>query len=379
VAPSDRFPTIGPLPPSTRIMYRDDDIDWTLLTRYLAGEASPEDREAVERWVAADAARADEVAELRRWLEGAAALPSASRVDAMWRALSRRMHAADPMREAGAKAAPVSRRSAPVLLLAPRVARRHTAWRFAVGAAAASLMLLGGTFLWRARGGPGQVALTESPSREFSTARAQRATIRLVDGTRVELGFASTLHVRPFESGRRELYLEGEAVFDVVHDASRPFIVHAANAVTEDLGTTFGVRAYPGEDAVRVVVVSGRVAIRPKDPAPRGAGESAVLGPGQLGHLDASGRLEVTSGVDTTEYIAWLTGRLAFHNAKLEDVTAELQRRFDVTIRIPDSRAGARRVTVDMPAKNLADVLDAVTVPLDLHYRREGGVIVIEK
>ena len=358
-------------------MNRDDEIDWTLLARYLAGEASPADQTAVDRWMAAESGRADEVAELRRWWEDAASLPPASRVDAMWGGLRQRMHAADPQRAATTRGPSASRRAAPVLLLSPRAPQRRVTWRLVAGAAAASVMLMGGTILWRARVAPSRTAVAESPSREFSTARGQRATIRLVDGTRVELGFASTLHVRPFENGRRELYLEGEAVFDVVHDATRPFLVHAANAVTEDLGTTFGVRAYPGENAVQVVVVSGRVAMRPKDATPRGT--SAVLGPGQLGQLDASGRLEVTSGVDTSAYVAWLTGRVAFHNTRLDDVAAELERRFDVTIRLADFRLRARRVTVDMPAGNLADVLDAVTVPLNLHHRREGGVIVIEQ
>jgi transmembrane sensor len=358
-------------------MHSDDEIDWTLVARYLAGETSPRERADMERWIAAEPGRADEMSELRRWWEDAASLPSPSRVDAMWGGLRQRMHAADPESAGITKGMSTSRRPAPVLLLSPRAPQRRVAWRLVAGAAAASVLVLGGSLLWRARLAPSGMAVAETPSREFSTARGQRATIRLVDGTRVELGFASTLRVRPFESGRRELHLQGEAVFDVVHDSTRPFIVHAANAVTEDLGTTFGVRAYPGENAVQVVVVSGRVAMRPRDPAPSGAG--AVLGPGQLGHLDASGRLEVTSGVDTSAYVAWLAGRVAFHNTRLEDVAAELERRFDVTIRLVDPRLRARRVTVDMPAGNLADVLDAVTVPLNLHHRRVGGAIVIEQ
>jgi transmembrane sensor len=360
-------------------MYRDDEIDWTLLARYLAGEASDEERDAVARWMAADPAREEELAAVRRWWDDAAALPAASRVDTMWGALRRRMAAADQSPLPRDRPTPVARRPAPVLTLAPRTQVRRVGWRAAIGAVAASVTLLGGTLFWRARTDSRHSPIAQALPREFSTARGQRATIRLVDGTRVELGFASTLRVRPFGGGRRELYLEGEAVFDVVHDASRPFIVRAANALTEDLGTTFAVRAYAGEKTVRVVVVSGRVAVRPADAGTRGLTEGTVLGPGQLGDLDPAGRLEVQSDVDTSAYVAWLAGRVAFHNARLDDVAAELERRFDVTIRIPDSRLGARRVTVDMPAGNLPDVLDAVTVPLSLHHRRDGGVIVIGK
>ena len=361
-------------------MHRDDDTDWTLLARFLAGECSPDERDAVERWVKARPERADELEELRQWWETAAALPPASRVDSMWAGLSRRMHA-DANGTDGVRATPVvagPRR--PVLSLAPKSTPPQQSWRVAAGAIAAGLMLVtGSALLWRAHTTSTPTASLTPAAREFATARGQRATIRLVDGTRVELGFASTLRVRPFDNGRRELYLEGEAVFDVVHDAHRPFIVHAANAITEDLGTTFGVRAYPGEDAVRVVVVSGRVALRSRQQAGTRESRSAVLGPGELGNLDAAGRLEVMSGVDTSTYVAWLNGRVAFHNARLDAVVAELERRFDITIHIPDPGAAARRVTVDMPARNVNDVLAAVTVPLGLRYRRSGGGFVVEK
>jgi transmembrane sensor len=277
-----------------------------------------------------------------------------------------------------------ARRGVRVLPLVPRERAPRARWRVVAGAIAASLLVVaGGTAAWRARSGAERAGGAEPPPREFSTARGQRATIHLVDGTRVELGFASTLRVRPFAAGgRRELSLEGEAVFDVAHDPRRPFLVHAANAVTEDLGTTFGVRAYPADSVVRVVVVSGRVALRERNPAPGApapAARGAVLGPGELGRLDAAGRLEVERHVDTSEYVGWLAGRVSFRDARLDEVAAELERRYDVTIRIPDSTVAARRVTVDMTARSLTDVLDAATIPLDLRYRRVGGAIVLER
>ncbi|MFL5574379.1 MAG: FecR family protein, partial [Gemmatimonadaceae bacterium] len=239
---------------------------------------------------------------------------------------------------------------------------------------------------WRARESARAGALAAAAKtpelREFATARGQRATIRLVDGTRVELGYASRLRVAAFApaAGRREMYLEGEAVFDVVHDPARPFVVHAGNAVTEDLGTVFGVRAYPGDAAVRVLVVSGEVALRPRLPAPGADSTSAVLGGGQLGRLDARGRVEVESGVDTTEYLGWLSGHVSFHDAPLSEVAAELARRFDVTVTIADPRVAARRVTVEMPGGSLTQILDAVTTPIALHHRRDAasGTVVIE-
>jgi transmembrane sensor len=259
--------------------------------------------------------------------------------------------------------------TSPLLTLTPRSAPR-AGWRRATGLAAAGLLLaLGGAGLWRATRDtvPQGARVAEAPLREFATKPGQRATISLVDGTTVTLGVASTLRVRPYDRaapGPRDVYLEGEAVFDVAHDERRPFFVHSKGAVTEDLGTRFGVRAYSGDTLVRVVVAEGRVALRT---AAAPAGSGALLGPGDLGRLDDAGRAVVERGVDAATYLAWTDGRLVFREAPLGEVATQLGRWFDVTIDVPAGVA-KRRVTLDMPARALTDVLDAVTVPLGLRY-----------
>ena len=361
-------------------MHGEYEIDWTLLARYFAGESSATETAVVERWVAAEPSRREELETLRRWWDDARALPSPGRIDAMWASLSNHMHAGDGVVVDDAAKAASQRRHGPALAIVPR-ATPQTRWsRIGLGAIAAGLLLAAGTFVYRSQDTAPTTVAAEQADREYATGRGQRATIGLVDGSRVELGYASTLRVRQFENGRRELFLEGEAVFDVVHDESRPCIVHAANATTEDLGTVFGVRAYPGDSAVRVVVVSGKVALRPRADAPESARPGTVLLPGQLGQLDTRGRVRVDSGVDTTAYLAWLSGRVAFDNVPLADIAADLERRFGVTIRIADSTVAARRVTVvDMPVRSVTDVLDAAVVPLGLRIRRSGDVFSIER
>jgi ferric-dicitrate binding protein FerR (iron transport regulator) len=363
-------------------MALDDGTDFNRLARYLAGECSREERDSIQRWLDGDPAARAELEAMRRWWQRAAVIPTASRVDAMWQRLARRMHGGDvsvvvpdavPERALKPKPRPVT----PAFPLMPGRTPRVIAWRVPAAVAAAVMLTAAGALVWRAPTAAPEAATT-AEVREFATARGQRATIRLLDGTRVELGFASTLRVRPFRDGRRELTLEGEAVFAVVHDEARPFIVHAGNAVTEDLGTTFSVRAYPSDSAVRVVVVSGKVAMRRRE-AGRGSASSAILGPGQLGRLDARGEVEVESGVDTSGYMAWLTGRLSLHHAPLADIAAELERRYDVSIRIPEPAVAGLRLTVDMQPRTLDEALGAVTVPLKLRHRRDGGAILLER
>src|SRR5689334_12633423 len=130
-------------------MHGDDDIDWTLLARYFAGDCSAAETAAVERWVAADPARPTEIAALRRWWDDARALPSPARVDAMWTSLSGRMHAGEDTAAApgAATSSGTHRRPTPVLAIVPRSKPSTTRWRVAVGAIAASLILAVGAAL----------------------------------------------------------------------------------------------------------------------------------------------------------------------------------------------------------------------------------------
>ena len=104
-------------------MHGEDEIDWTLLARYFANECTAAEGAAVEQWIAADPARRAEIAALRQAWDDARALPSPGRIDAMWSALSARMHSATGASpHAAASPLPVGsiRRPTPVLAIVPR-------------------------------------------------------------------------------------------------------------------------------------------------------------------------------------------------------------------------------------------------------------------
>ena len=103
--------------------------------------------------------------------------------------------------------------------------------------------------------------------REIATTRGQQATLDLADGTRVTLAADSKLRIPPSfgRAGtdgvrRRDVELQGE-LFDVVHNTTRPFVVHTTTAVTKDVGTSFVISAYPEAHMTEVVVVSGSVGL----------------------------------------------------------------------------------------------------------------------
>lgn len=355
-----------------------DNIDWSLLARYFAAECASDEAMRVRRWIDADPARHARVRALREIWENAANLPSSSEIEDAWRRVASELEielgaaAARSGDSRGPQRVP-SRTTVLSLASAERSPRARRGWMRAAIAAGVLLAAGGPLLWWRAhRPAPPSMASAQPAMREFVTARGQRATITLLDGTRVELGVDSRLQVASFESGRREVYLNGEAAFSVVHDSARPFLVRAGNGVTEDLGTEFAVRAYPTDSQVTVVVVSGRVALRDDADSTRAP---AVLDAGQLGRLDRDGRTQVTRGIDPSLYLAWTKGRLVFHDAMLRDVTTQLERWFDVEIRMSDPALAARRVTATVTVQSLDDVLAAVTFPLGIRYTRTGRVI----
>jgi transmembrane sensor len=325
------------------------------LARYLSGESGPAEADAIRRWIEEDPERRRSLEELKAAWSAAAEQSGGWDLDAMWSRIAAQM-ARPPARSA--------------LQVEPQrdVAHRLEGpgspllrW----GAIAATLVLVSGAAIWQLRHQP------PAPMREVVTARGQRAELRFGDGSRVLLGVASRLRF-PATFGRsRDVELEGEAYFDVQHDAARPFRVHAAGTITEDLGTQFVIRSYPTDTAVRVVVASGKVAVRRQDlPA-----EGLDLVRGELALVGSTGIPKVTQNVDVDAYLEWTSGRLEFHGAPLGDVVRELERWYAIEIVLSDSSIISVPFTGSFKNQSADEVLDAVARSLDLAYRRQGDTV----
>jgi transmembrane sensor len=343
-------------------------IERELLMRYLSGETSLDEQARVEAWLAEDPERWTQLAGLREELADAALSESAvDRAKAeVWARLRQEVGEAGnlgdsvPMRRSRAR----SREFAPASLR-PWVTRGQLV-------AALVLAVVGGTvlgmFLLRWRPRPPTEAVQVA-----TTAPGQRATFRLPDGSRVMLGVASTLHYPPgFSGGPREVSLEGEAYFEVVHDARRPFAVRAGDLVATDLGTEFTVRAYPEDAGARVVVREGRVAIRA---TPAGSPDQ-VVAPGQLGRLGRDRRPRVESA-DTAIWFAWTEGRLVLDSVPLREALPQLSRWFDLHFRLADSALGDVPLSATLRMQPTEDVLNNLAASLGLRQRRAGRTVTL--
>jgi transmembrane sensor len=341
------------------------------LERYFAGSLLPGEREAVERWLAAHPERAGEVALHRRIAETTAQLrPRPAGTDAAWSRVAGQL---TPTQASGAGSRAISFYRSGGMGGATR-----TGWVVRAGAGIAATLVIGASL------SVGRVIGARSgrqPFREFASAPRSRTTITLHDGTQLMLGPASHLRVPlDFGRGEREVDLDGEALFTVVHDATHPFVVRTAHATTRDIGTTFVVRAYAGDGDERVGVTEGRVAVgggpwagqRSAQPA----STATTLGAGDVAIVSDHG-VAIAHGTGVATLTAWTQGRLVFDKTPLPQVVAELTRTFDLDIRVADSALVARSITAAFADESADDVLDAITRALGARYERSGRVVVI--
>lgn len=331
-----------------------DELPWPELGRWFAGELTPDEAAAMERWVAAERSRAQVVAVLREaWTAAGAAGEG-------WDAPA----AIQRVREAAAgESRVIARLGRGRGLTAPR-----SQWAPVLGAlrvAAVVALVAGGivSIEWaRHRAEPSSV---QAAMAEYRTTPGQRLAFRLADGTQVMLAPGSVLRRSPDYGGRdRRVDLEGQAYFVVAHDSARPFSVHTSRLIARDLGTRFDVRAYPGDSASDVVVAEGKVAIQ--------SGAAATLVAGQLGRADGSGRVSVRSKVDVPRYLAWIEGRLVFTDAPLGEVARQLERWYDIEVRLAGEGLSGLRVTGAFGDDPAPDALDAIAWSLGLTLHRAG-------
>jgi transmembrane sensor len=275
------------------------------LNRFLAGSASPPEEEAVRRWLAERVDRQVDVeAALRR-------------------------------------------------VKARRGSGRRLVPRFIALAAAAAAILVAGTIVAR-RGAPPARLTTHS------TAVGQRDSLVLGDGTRIVLGPGTSLTVK---EGEREVELRGEAYFNVVHNAEKPFLVRVAGSTIKDLGTAFSVSG-DSAAALRVVVSEGLVEIRH-------ASDSITLRPGDIGVV-SGGRVAARRGAATPDDLAWLSGRLVFRDAPITEVGADLRRWYGVELRVSDTALLQRHFTGAFAGDPADRVLEVLALALGARVDRRG-------
>lgn len=164
-----------------------------------------------------------------------------------------------------------------------------------------------------------------------STNRSESKFLLLEDSTQVWLNAASSLEFPDqFDAKQREVYLSGEAYFDVRHAEKVPFIIHTGTISTTVLGTAFNIKAYPGEKNITIAVSRGKVKITRKD------GWEITLTKGQQLKLNESEESSIEKNVSTELIAGWQQGNIVYDDEALVDIIADMERIYNVEINLLD-------------------------------------------
>ena len=211
----------------------------------------------------------------------------------------------------------------------------------------------------------------ETPAyNELSVPLGGECVVDLDDGTRVWLNSGTRLRYPvAFGGGEREVFLEGEAYFDVSKE-ERPFVVRFPEGRVQVLGTEFGVRSY-GEDSCRyATLVEGlvRVYTEEGDSLEVLPGEQAVITPREFAKRE----------VRVDEYVGWKEGMLVFRQRPLGEIATQLEKWYDVKILFSNEELTRVRFTGYIKRYDNVEILfDALRRTGRIGYRIEGNHVFV--
>lgn len=172
---------------------------------------------------------------------------------------------------------------------------------------------------------------------ELSVPKGETANFKFSDRTRVQLNAGSSIQFpEHFGKEKREVYLEGEAYFQVTENQQRPFIVHAGELDLQVLGTAFNVKSYPDENIVETTLAEGKVRIT-KNGDTRKNGKGCILEKGQhLAYDKMTEDFQLNKDVNIELYTSWTQGRYKFQGIQLMRLAKSIERLYGVQIKIED-------------------------------------------
>jgi transmembrane sensor len=245
----------------------------------------------------------------------------------------------------------------------PRTTRRP-AMLGAIAAALTVMLAAGGYLTWRLQA-----------DKAFATGIGATQQVQLADGTRMELNTNTRVHTDVTAARRAVTLVSGEAYFDVVHDARRPFIVYAGNRRITDLGTKFSV--FRDGDDVRVLVREGEVRVELLDKAAMSAPVVA-----QAGHaVIAKGGetlLLAKPDQDIANALSWRSGMLVFSQQTLAEAAEQFNRYNEKQILV-EGDARKIRIGGSFKAGNVDVFALLLRRGFGLSVNDQGGRIVVSR
>ena len=202
-------------------------------------------------------------------------------------------------------------------------------------------------------------------------------SIKLADGTQVWLNANSSLkYPVSFTDSIRQVYLEGEAYFDVTH-TGKPFRVNSGELNVNVLGTEFNVSAYTNDNEIKTTLVEGKVFVAYTDTINK-ASSGEILKPNEQAVLSkADNRLAVQS-VNTSYFTSWMAGKLEFDNESLDEVMKRLSRWYNFEYDFKNESAKNYHFSARLDnTENISEILKMLELTADVKFKLKDKTIVI--
>ncbi|ASZ12133.1 FecR family protein [Chitinophaga pendula] len=252
----------------------------------------------------------------------------------------------------------------------PRPVQKQKTWVF-FRMAATVLVLIGlscATYFFR----PGQVARQQELAWLHSvTPAGKMSKVTLTDGSEVWLNAGSTLrYPASFKSRYRDVYLQGEAFFNVASLPEQPFVVHTDTIATVVLGTTFNIKAYPELGNIRINVASGKVGVIV------GTNTLTTLLPDQQLTYNKQDHTYSTETKEAGATNAWRQGNINLDGVSFDELRAVLEHNFNYHLQTKRTDIRKVRFSMNIIINNkIEDVMHIICSITQTHYRIHGTII----
>jgi transmembrane sensor len=264
-------------------------------------------------------------------------------------------------------------------------------YKMLLGSVAASILFF--WFFFRTNENNGAKPINNT----VSTKVGDKASINLPDGSKVWLNGNSKITYEDFRNKTREVYLSGEAFFEVAKDKTKPFIIHTRTIDLKVLGTAFNVRSYDNEKETETALVHGSVEVTLRNRS----GQKILLKPGEKllvrnfpantspkyknQHDEESPIAVLTNmlyyGTDSSSVeTSWTKNQLVFDNEPLDKIALSLERWFNVRIAIVSESLKNEKYTATLEDNDkLEDFLQALKLTEGFHYTIKNKEVVISR
>lgn len=226
----------------------------------------------------------------------------------------------------------------------------------------------------------GNIFSTQPDLLSVQTKAAEVKTIVLADGSTVKINAGSSLkYPARFKNDTREVYLSGEAFFEVQKDAAHPFIVHTEQLAVKVLGTQFDVKAYKNDTFTETTLIRGKVSVSLEN----NSDQTFILKPNDKFIL-SNGKGSVSqltlfngAGADKIVETAWLNHELIFKNNRFDEVAKLFERWYGIKVNFKEPELKAIQFTGHFEKESLTEALNVLKLIENFNYSVKGKNVYI--